>query len=134
MLAQSLCLIAALFAYADEPKSAALIQTLPADGTWATFNVIIKLNGKEQLPTWSIRSVGQVLHAGKPCRWIEMQQIGDSPEFQNTTWRLLVPDENFGEGKHPLGKPAKVWRQIEKQDPQSIDNIEIADILFATLL
>ncbi len=134
MLAQSLCLVAALFAFADEPKSAALIQTLPDDGTWATFNVIIKLNGKEQLPTWSIRSVGQVLHAGKQCRWIEMEQIGDSPEFQNLTWRLLVPNEDFGESKHPLGKPAKVWRKIDKQDPESIDKIEIADILFATLL
>ena len=89
MFAHSLCLMFSLLTFADEPKSAALIQTLPADGIWATFNVLIKVNGRETLPTWSIRSVGQAFHGGKQCRLIELEQSSESPEFPNTIWRLV---------------------------------------------
>ncbi len=136
MLAQSLCLIVAvaLCGFADEPKSAALIQTLPLDGTWATFNVVIKVEGKETLPTWTIRSVGQAFHSGKQCRLIEMEQASETPEFPNLTWRLVVPEDEFGEGKHPLGKATKIWRKLDKQDPESVESLEITDIFFATFL
>ncbi len=134
MIAHSLYLMLSLLSFTDEPKSAALIQTLPADGTWATFNVLIKANGREILPTWSIRSVGQAFHGGKQCRLIELEQSSDSPEFPNTTWRLVVPEDQFGNEKHPLGKPAKVWRQMNKLDPEVIENMEVADVLFVTLL
>ncbi len=44
MFAQGLGLVLAFFAFADEPKSGALMQTLPADGAWVTFDVNVKLH------------------------------------------------------------------------------------------
>lgn len=134
MLAQTTCLLIALCGFVDEPKSAALIQTLPPDGTWSTFNVVIKAHGREELPTWTIRSVGQAFHSGKQCRLIEMEQSSDSPQVPNMTWRLVVPEDEFGNGKHPLGKATKIWRKLDKQDPEVVENIEVTDLLFATLL
>ena len=121
-------------AFADEPKSAALIQTLPADGVWAEFNVNVKLNGQEIVPKWSARSVGQAFHGGKQCRFIEMEQTSDHPRMPNTTWRFLVPEDEFGEGKDPLSKAVKRWNKIEMEEPAAFESLEIKDPIFAMLL
>jgi hypothetical protein len=83
---------------ADEPKSAALIQTLPADGVWTEFNVLVKVEGREIVPKWVVRSVGQAFQGGKQCRFIEIEQSRDQAECPKTTWRLLVPEDEFGKG------------------------------------
>ena len=119
---------------ADEPKSAALIQTLPPDGVWAEFNVNVKLNGQEIVPTWKARSVGQAFQGGKPCRFIEMEQTCDHPQMPNMTWRLLVPEDEFGEGKDPLSKAVKRWVQMETNEPEAVESIELKDPIFAMLL
>ena len=127
------------FALADEPKSAALLQTLPADGAWVTFNVNAKVNGQEFVLTGTVRSVGQAFHDGKQCRFIEYEQTadtpspGDIPQLGNLTWRLLVPEEEFGEGKDPLGKAVKKWVTIGKNEPEVVESIEQKDPIFATL-
>lgn len=119
---------------ADEPKSGALIQTLPKDGTWAEFNVNVKLNGQEIVPSWKLRSVGQAFHGGKQCRFIEMEQTCDHPQLQNATWRLLVPEEEFGEGKDPLSKMVKCWVKFESGEPEVVESIPLKDPAFAMLL
>ena len=121
-------------ANADEPKSAALIQTLPKDGAWVEFNVNVKLNGQEIVPTWTGRSVGKVFHGGKQCRFIEMEQACDHPQMPNMTWRLLVPEDEFGEGKDPLSKAVKRWVKMEKNEPEAVESIELKDPIFAMLL
>ncbi len=60
-----------LFAVAEEPKSAALLQTLPADGSWSSFNVTVNVNGKELVLAAKAASVGQIIYDGKKCRCIE---------------------------------------------------------------
>lgn len=127
-------LLAFAAAIAEEPKSAALIQTLPADGTWVEFNVNVKLNGQEIVPTWTGRSVGQAFHGGKQCRFIEMEQVCDHPEMPNMTWRLLVPEDEFGEGKDPLSKAVKRWVKISMGEPEAVESIELKDPIFAMLL
>ena len=121
-------------AFADESKSAALIQTLPKDGVWAEFNVNVTINGKEVVPKWSARSVGQALHGGKQCRFIEMEQVCDHPELANVTWRLLIPEDEFGEGKDPFSKAVKRWVKYEGSEPELIETIETKDPSFAMLL
>lgn len=121
-------------AIAEEPKSAALIQTLPPDGVWAEFNVNVKLNGQEIVPKWTGRSVGQAFHGGKQCRFIEMEQECDHPQMPSMTWRLLIPEEEFGEGKDPLSKAVKRWVKIGSNDPEAVDSIELKDPIFAMLL
>jgi hypothetical protein len=121
-------------AFADEPKSAALIQTLPKDGTWTEFNVNLKLNGQEFVPNWTLRSVGQTFHGGKQCRFLEMEQSSDVPQFPKTTWRVLVPEDEFGEGKDPISKAVKVWIKQGDNEPEALESIALRDPVFAMLL
>ena len=119
---------------AAEPIGGSSLQQLPPDGTWAKSQVSITLAGQEVSATWTARSVGQTTHNGQPCRWIELQQESDSSGFPKMTWRCLVPEAEFGAGKHPLGKSVKVWQKIEGQDAQAVDSIEAKDYLFGALL
>lgn len=121
-------------AFADEPKSAALIQTLPMDGTWVGFNVNVKINGKELALTWTCRSVGQTFHGGKQCRFIEMERASDDEGVPNVTWRLLVPEDEFGEGKDPLSKAVKRWGKRGTDDPEAVESIELKEPILAILL
>jgi hypothetical protein len=126
-------------AVAEEPKSAALMQTLPPDGAWVTFNVNVDVNNQEFVMAATARSVGQVLHDGKTCRCIEYEQTVDAPpsldipQVGNLTWRLLVPEEEFGEGKDPLSKAAKTWVKIGAMEPEAVESIELKDPFFAIL-
>ena len=132
-------LLASEAAVAEEPKSAALIQTLPADGAWVTFNVNAKVNDQEFVLTGTVRSVGQAFHGGKQCRFIEYEQATDVPpaidipQLGNLTWRLLVPEEEFGDGKDPLSKAVKKWVKFDKAEPEAVESIEQKDPIFASL-
>ncbi|MBC7821199.1 MAG: hypothetical protein IAG10_30295 [Planctomycetaceae bacterium] len=121
-------------AIAEEPKSAALIQTLPADGVWVEFNANVKVNGQEIVPNWTVRSVGQAFHGGKQCRFLEMEQTSDQPQLPKTMWRVLVPEDEFGEGKDPLSKAVKRWVKMGTNEPEAVDSIELKDPIFAMLL
>ncbi len=121
-------------AVAEEPKSGALIQMLPKDGTWTEFNVNVKLNGQEIVPSWKLRSVGQAFHGGKQCRFIEMEQTCDHPQLQNATWRMLVPEEEFGDGKDPISKMVKCWVKFDSGEPEVVESIPLKDPAFGMLL
>ena len=132
-------LLASEAAVAEEPKSAALVQTLPADGAWVTFNVNAKVNDREFVLTGTVRSVGQAFHGGKQCRFIEYEQATDVPpaidipQLGNLTWRLLVPEEEFGDGKDPLSKAVKKWVKFDRAEPEAVESIEQKDPIFASL-
>ena len=138
-IAGSIVLNSLLPAIADEPKSAALMQTLPADGAWVTFNVNVKVNVQEFVMTGTARSVGQAFHGGQQCRFIEYEQTVDTPpavnipQLGNLTWRLLVPEEEFGEGKDPLSKAGKKWLKIDTMESEVVESIELKDPIFAIL-
>lgn len=119
---------------ADLPVGGGCLQQLPTDGTWAQYQVDIKIGNRGINASWVVRSVGSQTHNGQPCRWIEMQQQSDNPEFPKMTWRCLVPEAEFGEGKHPVGKAIKVWQKVEGQDAQSVGSIKARDPLFAALI
>lgn len=121
-------------ALAEEPKSAALIQTLPADGVWVDFNVNVKVNEQEFVPKFVVRSVGQAFHGGKQCRFIESELTSDQPPLQNTTWRWLVPEEEFGDGKDPLSKAVKRWVKQGTNEPEVVESMELRDPVMAMWL
>jgi hypothetical protein len=126
-------------AVADEPESAALMQTLPPDGAWVTFSVNVKAIEQEFVMTATARTVGQAFHDGKQCRFIEYEQTVNAPpafnipQLGNLTWRLLVPEEEFGEGKDPLSKAAKVWVKIDEMEPEAVESFELKDPFFTIL-
>lgn len=133
-LVLSSCLPKIVSAFADEPKSAALIQTLPKDGTWSEFQVIAKVGGREIALTWAVRSVGQAVHGGKQCRFIEMERSDPQGEVKNGVWRLLVPEEEFGEGKDPLSKAVKHWLKNGTDDAEAAESVLLKDPFLAVVL
>ena len=140
MLVHSLGLMLTLMAFADEPKSAALVQTLPADGSWVTFNVNVKVNDREFVLSATLRSVGQAFHGGKQCRLLEVEQTSDAPpeldipQVGNLVWRVLIPEDEFGEGKDPISKAVKTWVKIDKAEPELVESVELKDPIFAMLI
>ena len=135
MIGRFLITLCSLFALlAEPPVGGGCIQKLAPDGTWAEYQVEIKLGGQGLNSSWLIRSVGQLTHNGQPCRWIEMQQSSKYPGFKNLTWRCLVPESEFGEGKFPLGKAVKVWQKAEGEEAQSVESILSKDALFGALM
>jgi hypothetical protein len=135
MTARLLLVVCGLLSLADKPTvPGSCVQTLPADGAWSTYHMSIKIESQEINTNWTARSVGQATHQGKACRWIELQLNSDDPMFPNSTWRCLVPEAEFGEGKHPLGQAVKVWHKVEGQDAQTVDSIEAKDAIFGALI
>lgn len=139
-VAACLALCSSRGAFAEEAKLAPLLQTLPADGAWSTLSVTVKVDGQEFVVTGTVRSVGRSLHGGKPCRFIEYEQTVenppaiDVPQLGNLTFRMLVPEEEFGVGKDPLSKAVKRWVKIEKLEPEVVESLELRDPIFAILL
>ncbi|TXT35563.1 MAG: hypothetical protein FD138_1299 [Planctomycetota bacterium] len=133
-MALASCLVSFKSAVADEPKAGALLQSLPKDGAWVEYNVNLKLNDQEFVPSWTLRSVGQAFHGGKQCRIIEMEQSSDVPQFPKTTWRVVVPEDEFGDGKDPISKAGKVWIKQAENEPAAVESIALRDPIFAMLL
>ncbi len=131
--------ISPLITIADEPKSGALMQTLPADGAWVTYSINVTVNEQESSMTIEGRSVGQAFYDGKKGRFIEYEQtVGTAsdiniPQLGNLTWRLLVPEEAFGEGKDPISKATHKWVQYGTQEPEVVESIQVKDPIFFTL-
>lgn len=143
-IAGCLAFCAWLPAVADESQSAdakpaGLLQTLPADGAWVSYDVTVTVNEQDFTMTATARSVGQALHDGQQCRFIEYEQSVEAPpaisvpQLGNLTWRLLVPEEEFGEGRDPLGKAVKTWIKIDDRDPEAVESIELKDPIYKIL-
>lgn len=123
-------------AVAEEPKSAALLQTLPPDGSWVKYNASAKdkETQREFTLTWTCRSVGQAFHGGKQCRFIEMERASENDELPNITWRMLVPESEFGEGKDPVSKAVKRWVKQGTMEPEAVEIFELKEPFLAFLL
>lgn len=109
-----------------------LFQTLPEDGVGVKFHVNMVLNGKENIRTWQIRSVGKRLHEGKPARWIELH--GEAYDATPVKFKLLIPESEFGRGRNPLSKATLAWRKVRDKAPEQLEDFKNADVFFNTLL
>ena len=77
-----------------------LIQTLPADGAWASYHVTMKQQEIETTPTWFLRSVGGKVVDGRKCRWMNWRKacVG--------RWRASV--SRWGRSRRSL------WRVLDR--------------------
>ncbi len=117
----------------DLAHADALIQTLPPDGSWVSFQVNLKVDGQETRPIWSIRSVGKKVVDGDPCRWIELHSSVDGKIKQLV--KALVAEKEFGAGKNPLGKARTVWIQFgEGKEADEISSLAERDPALAAIL
>lgn len=127
-----------LIAAADVPLSGALLQELPPDGTWATYNVSVKVEGQDVSLSWTARSVGTAFCDGKDCRLIEIEQVNEVgsrfAELKSTCWRMVIPEDAFGTGTNPIAAALRTWVKVEDQEPVSIDSLTSRDPILSTVL
>lgn len=113
-----------------------LIQTLPEDGAWAEYHVLIRVDEQEQVLTWFLRSVGREQRSGIDCRWIELEERNSTPDRPQQVFKLLIPEDRFGPGRHPLEEPRRIlYRRNPGEEVQEIGSVGEVDfglpILFA---
>lgn len=95
---------------------------LPKDGTWASYDVDIKLTtnaGNISLEKKiRIASVGQTIIDGQLCRWIEVQaQLVTSVPQPKTICKMLIPEKYLVQGEMPFEHVLRVWVRMEAPDP-----------------
>lgn len=122
-----------------EPLSLArgdgLFYQLPKDGSWALYSLRLRgamsagvdpvdLNG-----TLRIASVGRVVEAGLPCRWIESKidvKIGSGNQGIHTCqlYKLLIPEKYLAFGQSPLDHVVRGWLQYEDYEPAETKSLD----------
>jgi hypothetical protein len=109
-----------------------LLQTLPEDGAWVAFLGSVDENGQKQSLTWTVKAVGKKDVSGVACRWIEMQVM--EGEKNQIVIKCLVPESEFGKGKHPLGNAKQVFVKRGEEQSMEVANLLAADPPHALVL
>ena len=113
-------------------RAEALIQLLPADGEWVAFQTTVEANGKSESSIWTVKSVGKKEVAGVACRWIEMQLMNE--ERNLILIKCLIPESEFGKGKHPLGKAKQVFLKQGNRELAEFPSLAVAHPLVSVVL
>ena len=139
-IALSLMLAFSVFG-AEDSKSGTLLQTLPPDGAWVKSQVSVTTHEKDISLTWNLRSVGSVVHNGEMCHHLELEQVPDGGSQQifnyvlsNTTWRLVIPEKEFGEAKDPLASATKIRLQQVEGVPEMVASLDTQDPILAGIV
>ena len=93
-----------------------LIDRLPPDGTWARFE-----QGDNYV---TIASVGKMVVAGQPCRWIEViLEVGGHERI----WKLLISEKLPKRGRNILEQALSIWHRGLLREPRNISGMSPAD-------
>jgi len=141
-LCLSLGLIASLQLHADEPLEQAkepqqpgpqpLLQTLPEDGAWVTYYVLMKIDGDENQVEWTAASVGTKDVDGEPHRWLELRAKGGDTVYR--MYKALIPESKFAPGKNPMKDAREIWVRDGNDAPRRISSIREDDPYLDLLL
>jgi len=93
-----------------------LIDRLPPDGTWARFE-----QGDNYV---TIASVGKMVVAGHPCRWIEVVLETGGHE---RIWKLLISEKLPKRGRNILEQALSIWHRGLLREPRNISGMSPAD-------
>lgn len=102
----------------DEIQTApiGLIERLPPDGTWARFE-----QGENYV---TIASVGKMVSAGQPYRWIEVVlEVGG----QELVWKLLISENLPKRGRNILEQAISLWHRGLYRESRNITGMSPAD-------
>lgn len=113
-------------------RAESLIQLLPADGEWVRLQVNLTENGRSNSNTWFLKSVGKKEVAGVACRWIEMQLMKDEQNL--ILIKCLIPESEFGKGKHPLNHAKQVFLKQGDRELAEFPSLAVASPLVALVL
>lgn len=127
---------------AEEPKQPAketpkpgpqpLLQTLPEDGAWVTYFVLMKTNGNENQAEWTAASVGTKQVDGNPYRWLELSAKSGGSVYR--VYKALIPESKFVPGKNPIRDAKEIWVRYGNETPRRISSIRDEDPTLDLLL
>ncbi len=99
-----------------------LIHQLPADGTWARYDLQMKSTARtegraprdfELKGSLTVSSVGQVTEEGEKCRWIEVKSevspVGQPKDIARILLKLLIPEKHLRRGEDPLSHVMRMY-------------------------
>lgn len=110
-----------------------LVQSLPEDGTWTQYRVIITRNGVEDPEyEWTVRSVGRQQIGGVDHCWIELQSKQNGANV--VLFKALIPEAEFGPQKNPVAAAKKIWVKFDVQPAREIESVASVDPMLALIL
>jgi len=116
----------ALLAVAPSATADGLITQLPDDGSWAEFELKLTLTEdgqkRERSAYLRLSSVGQDVHEGTKCRWVELQISRTEPPQPDEVTKILVPEESLKSGKVTAASLIRGWRKAADEEATEVDN------------
>lgn len=135
-----------LAAAATSARADGLVYQLPADGSWAQYDLEATMSGGGEARTADglvrVASVGRVTENDQPCRWIEVRfEIKDAKRpLEVMVLKVLVPEKNLAKGQDPLAHAVRAWIKKgqdrppqELKDPGNIDQGPLPLVLAAPM-
>jgi hypothetical protein len=115
-----------------KPGPQPLLQTLPEDGAWVTYFVLLKTDGNEQQLEWTAASVGTKQVDGEPHRWLELSAKSGGSVYR--VYKALIPESRFVPGKNPIRDSKELWVRYGNESPRRIPSIRDEDPTLDLLL
>ncbi len=123
MKSRTLLMITLLLVVPVQSRANGLIQQLPKDGSWVRYFLNLKSEQPDEADTGTltIRSVGQVMVEGKPCRWIEFQFTTNKQQDSGAQIvKVLVPEKHLQKGAKPVANIVRGWQKQGNSDPEPL--------------
>jgi hypothetical protein len=108
----------AMLVAAATARGDGLLYQVPADGTWARYDVTItnRVGDKRKVEV-TFKVVGTVEQNGEKLRWIEVKH---PVEGQTHIVKMLIPEKHLKAGEEPLRHVQRAWRKRGGRQPESL--------------
>ncbi len=115
---------------AGSARADGMIYRLPADGTWAQYDLKVEAvdgQGRKIELTGSVlvKSVGKVQEGGEDCRWIEIKLSLDQDDGNaGILAKALVPEAHLGRGKSAIKHIKRLWWKQGQEEPMLVEEVD----------
>ena len=99
-----------------------LVYQLPADGSWADYELRFTSSATVTTGLLRLRSVGRTQVDGDECRWIELSVTNTDPPAPDELFKLLIPEQYLNGGSDITPHVRQAWYQRGDAAPQFIGN------------
>lgn len=110
-----------------------LVNQLPADGTWARYQVKLKKEYRGAVMNFTsdffIASVGRRDDKDGPRRWIEFKMVNKSRKKETLLLKTLVPEDSIEQGLSTWDYAVEGWVRENKGDPYAMDPNRLLPVL-----
>lgn len=105
---------------AFEPADA---RALPADGAWVRYRTATKSDDGtiDYTGQLTIKVVGRKIERVGPCRWVELQFVGnENDKDAKSIFKLLIPEKALLEQGRPLQHVVRGWVKFGENDVEEL--------------